>query len=688
MNNEHKQRVSHAWDSLGPNKACHALRLNFQKSGRRAVINCLWHNDSTPSCSVQIGEHGSLQFHCFSGCNRSWDIFSAVAQLEGLDVENDFKQVLARAAELVGMYDVVEALGEKPTGKPVPLRPQPTAPADRSRKHVDPEELDEFLGGCVGCDQDSDVAAQLRLRGLNPVDVALRGLAFALPQNSTLPKWASYKGKMPTRQTWVESGHRLILPMYDSTATVRGVRAWRITQGETPKRLPPAGAKASELVMLDPVAIERFKNGWDPTEERRIVVCEGEPDFLSWATRAPVGEQKYAVVGIVSGSWCNDIAKKFPGGSQVAVWTDDDDAGDKYAAAIESSSVGSSCSILRMKFPDKSDANDVLCRGGTLPDPFDTRFCVNPDMVDHRPAMSIVLQSVYGQMSNPFVGPKGELTGYKKLDYALDGWQRSRSYVIGGRTGHGKSTLALNIGMRLADRGCAVDYITPEMTVEQQVMRALFSWGNVDRNRLKNGSLRSQDFTALVEASKQMKSWDWIWNPVRSQTVEDIRAHVIRAQQRFKSRGKELHTVIIDHMLRVKGTNQRQPRREQLVHITKSLDDISKDLGVCMITLTQLGRAGEARGVKDKRPVISDLKESGSIEEDADFILLMYRADMYERDRSKWTNILQLNCAKVRDGEPKNIKLLFRGERCRIDTLSEEYEDSNEEAEEEYEEAV
>ena len=265
----------------------------------------------------------------------------------------------------------------------------------------------------------------------------------------------------------------------------------------------------------------------------------------------------------------------------------------------------------------------------------------------------------------------GAACGLTRIDKAIDGWQRKRVHVIGGRSGMGKSMVALNAGIGLAKQGEPVAYMSIEMPTTEQAMRALFAEGRVETWRWKEGKMREQDWNALYVASEALKPLPWLFDETSSMTVEQVRAKCEYMKRRFMEElNRELHTVIIDHVLLLKGTNERQPRREQVIHITRSIKGIANDLDLCIMELTQLNRSMEARSVKDKKPQISDLKESGSSEEDADVIMLLYRADYYEKDKSQWTNELEVNLPKIRGGEAAYAKLRFDGARQRIENLA------------------
>lgn len=328
------------------------------------------------------------------------------------------------------------------------------------------------------------------------------------------------------------------------------------------------------------------------------------------------------------------------------------------------------------------DLNDVLRETGEVPDPFDPRFSddgpTDPRDVEAEKTISpmkdtlrealVDLHERYARQTR-FAG---EESGYERLDYALDGWEREMVYLLGGRPGMGKSIVGLNLGLQFASRGLGVDHITIEMTKKKQALRALFCWGRVQSFRMRQKSMRPCDWQALNEAITEMRSFPWYWDDRGSTTIDDIRRQVQIVKRKFEAKGQKLFCVIVDHILNIQGTraNAGKDRRQQVLYITNQLKAIAKDEQVCMIPLTQMKRMGGLR--KNKQPTLEDLKESGSSEEDADVVILLHREDYFEKDRKKWDNILDLNCAKVRDGEPRIVKFKTDFACYRIDLLETE----------------
>lgn len=281
------------------------------------IIRCPWHEERTASCSVRLGRDGTVAVRCH-GCGATGDVFALVAVASGLDVRRDFALVVERAAELAGVSAT----------DPVPARR--TVPAVVERDYPPISEVRVLLGACGPVSSDAEASAMLTGRGLDAELVDHHTLAVVLPASARVPRWASFRG-VP----WTRTGHRLLVPMFDASGVLRTVRAWRVIDGDTPKRLPPGGYRASGVVMADEFALAMLRGTWTP---RRVVIFEGEPDFVAHRTLA--GGVLAARLGIVSGSWSDELAARIPEGAEVSIATDDDAAGERYATEIRTSLEG------------------------------------------------------------------------------------------------------------------------------------------------------------------------------------------------------------------------------------------------------------------------------------------------------------------------------------------------------------
>lgn len=262
---------------------------------------------------------------------------------------------------------------------------------------------------------------------------------------------------------------------------------------------------------------------------------------------------------------------------------------------------------------------------------------------------------------------RGATVGLRSLDHATGGMVRGRVYVLAARSGMGKTTMAAQIAMQQAIAGLPVLYFSLEMSRQEISNRVLFCHAGIDRSKLRakprsDGFLTQLDWSALANSCGILKRAPMLIDDAVGLTVPQMRAKIGQAQAYFAKQGKRLCTVVIDHALKMRGANPKQIRREQIVEITGGIKDFAKSLDVAVLELTQMNRSSESRQTKDHRPRISDLKESGSFEEDADQVWFLYRPDKYNPDKSKHTNEAEFILAKVRDdGQEGIVRLHFDG---------------------------
>jgi hypothetical protein len=341
-----------------PREVCRRLGLDRQakpQGGGGLTILCPAHGDRSPSCSVTRGPDGTLRVRCFA-CGFAGDVLDLLAIVERLDRSRDFPALLRRAAEL-GHVTLEREASRAPGAAPRPRTevayPATHPPAIR-RTFPPAEEIGAFWSMCQPVAEDPEVARWLEGRGLSAEAIRRYDVARALPREAQLPPWASYRGDpsiRPSAAPWTALGYRLIVPLHDEAGVLRSVRARAVTRTDGPKALPPSGYAAKGLVMADPLAALMLALGsWPEHAERRLVVSEGEPDFLTWASRG-TGPRTLAVLGIAgAGTWTKAIADRIPDGSTVIVRTDQDDAGDRYAEQITASLWGR-CTVLESE-PD------------------------------------------------------------------------------------------------------------------------------------------------------------------------------------------------------------------------------------------------------------------------------------------------------------------------------------------------
>lgn len=262
---------------------------------------------------------------------------------------------------------------------------------------------------------------------------------------------------------------------------------------------------------------------------------------------------------------------------------------------------------------------------------------------------------------------KGQLTGVASGYYDLDniytnGLQKSDLIIIAARPAMGKTSFALNIAQNVALRAnVPVAIFSLEMSKDQLTQRLLGAEAEVDAGRIKTGDLTSKDWEKLAVAMDRFSQSKIYIDDTAGVTITDLRAKC----RRLAMAEKDLGLIVIDYLQLIEGTG-KEDRMQQISSISRGLKILAKDLGVPIIALSQLSRAVEGR--TDKRPMLSDLRESGSIEQDADIVMFIYRDDYYktasdeEEMAEKATNKgeAEIIVAKNRNGPVGSIKLLFQ----------------------------
>ncbi len=250
----------------------------------------------------------------------------------------------------------------------------------------------------------------------------------------------------------------------------------------------------------------------------------------------------------------------------------------------------------------------------------------------------------------------GVPTGFTELDYKTAGLHGSELILIAARPAMGKTAFALNIATNAALRAkVPVAVFSLEMSKEQLVNRVLCSESMVDSNKVRTGKLEENDWTKLAESVGPLSEAE-----VYIDDTPGISITEIRAKCRKLKLEKDIGMVVIDYLQLVQGSNSRRSgsREQEISEISRSLKILAKELNVPVIALSQLSRAAEQR--PDHRPMLSDLRESGAIEQDADIVMFLYRDDYYNQDSEK-KDIAEVIIAKHRGGSTGTIELLWLG---------------------------
>ena len=246
-------------------------------------------------------------------------------------------------------------------------------------------------------------------------------------------------------------------------------------------------------------------------------------------------------------------------------------------------------------------------------------------------------------------------TGFVDLDNKTAGLHNSDLILIAARPAMGKSAFALNIATNVAVQSkVPVAIFNLEMSKKQLVNRILCSEAMVDGNKVRTGKIEEEDWVKLATALGPLSE-----APIYIDDTPGITITEIRARCRKLKMEKNIGLVVIDYLQLIQGSGKRNASREQEIsEISRSLKILAKELDIPVIALSQLSRAAETR--TDHKPMLSDLRESGAIEQDADIVMFIYRDDYYNPDSDK-KNIAEINIAKHRAGSTGPIELLWHG---------------------------
>jgi replicative DNA helicase len=265
---------------------------------------------------------------------------------------------------------------------------------------------------------------------------------------------------------------------------------------------------------------------------------------------------------------------------------------------------------------------------------------------------------------------KGLQTGYKSIDNILTGLQSSDLVILAARPSMGKTALALNIAMNAAMKGKSIGLISLEMSKEQLVERLFVSMLGVDSWKMRTGQLTQDDFMRMGQVMDQLNSCKIFIDDSAGASVAELKAKARRLQMEHG-----LDMLIVDYLQLMsfgKGGTSITNRVQEISEISRSLKQLARELHVPIMALSQLSRAVENRQVKI--PQLSDLRESGAIEQDADVVLMMYREDYYEEDSDR-PGLTDIFIRKHRHGAVGRIQLMFKKEQLRffdIDTKHEQ----------------
>ncbi|QJC94489.1 replicative DNA helicase [Bacillus velezensis] len=268
---------------------------------------------------------------------------------------------------------------------------------------------------------------------------------------------------------------------------------------------------------------------------------------------------------------------------------------------------------------------------------------------------------------------KGDITGiptgFIELDRMTAGFQRNDLIIVAARPSVGKTAFALNIAQNVATKTDeSVAIFSLEMGAEQLVMRMLCAEGNINAQNLRTGNLTEEDWGKLTMAMGSLSN-----SGIFIDDTPGIRVSEIRSKCRRLKQENGLGMILIDYLQLIQGSGRSSDNRQQEVsEISRALKALARELEVPVIALSQLSRGVEQR--QDKRPMMSDIRESGSIEQDADIVAFLYRDDYYDKE-SENKNIIEIIIAKQRNGPVGTVSLAFVKEYNKFVNLERRFDD-------------
>lgn len=258
-------------------------------------------------------------------------------------------------------------------------------------------------------------------------------------------------------------------------------------------------------------------------------------------------------------------------------------------------------------------------------------------------------------------GITGVSSGYKKLDLLTSGFQKGDFIVLAARPSMGKTALALSLASHAAAQGNTVGFFSLEMSAEQLTLRLLSSQAGIAHHNIRNATITSDEWLGLTNVAAQLASMKLFIDDTAMLELMDLRAKARKLKIEHK-----LSFLVIDYLQLIRSVKRHENRHQEVSEISRSLKALAKELEIPVVALSQLSRAVDSR--MDKRPILSDLRESGAIEQDADLIMFLYRDAVYNQETENPT-LAELIIGKQRNGPTGTVLLNFARELTRFESM-------------------
>jgi replicative DNA helicase len=434
-------------------------------------------------------------------------------------------------------------------------------------------------------------------------------------------------------------------------------------ENNAPIKSIPANLEAEQAVLgsllIDPDAILKVANFLRPEDffrERHswlydvMLALHERREPLDFVTVVDELERRGQIEELGGPAYVTDLIGSTPTSINV----------DFYARIVERTAllrrlIGAAGEIASLAYDESQEVDEVIDRAETLIFGV-SEARIHRDLMPIRAIMGNVVDRIDFLTRNRDT-LMGVPTGFTLLDRLLGGLQKSDLIILAARPAMGKTSLALNVALNAAKRYMArVAIFSLEMSNEQLAQRLLSTETGIDSHRLRLGNVHEEEWPILLEAANVLAGANIFIDDTPAASVNEIRT---KCRRLYAEHGLDL--VLIDYMqlMSGQGNGRGENRQQEISYISRSLKSLARELNVPVIALSQLSRAVESR--TDKRPMLSDLRESGSIEQDADVVLFIYRDDYYNED-SEQQNIADVIVAKHRHGSTGSVSLFFRKE--------------------------
>jgi len=430
-------------------------------------------------------------------------------------------------------------------------------------------------------------------------------------------------------------------------------------RGTTPDKLQPHNIEAEEAVLgallIDPDAIIRIatflkpddfflqKNGW---VYDTILTLHSRREPTDLITLTDELERQNHLADIGGPPYLTDLINLTPTSIHV----------EFYAKIVERTAIlrrliDGATQIAQLAYEDTEEVTEIIDRAESI------IFGVTERRTDRD--LKPIRQAIdrYYDLIEYRSQHQGELmgipSGLKDLDKLLGGLQRSDLIILAGRPGMGKTSLGLSIALQAARKWSKrIAIFTLEMSDEQLVQRLLSAETGIDSQRMRLGHIHDEEWPVFIQATSLLADSGIFIDDTPAISVMELRT---KARRLEAEHGLDL--IIVDYMQLMRGDRRVENRQQEISYISRSLKELARELNIPVLALSQLSRAVESR--HDKRPMLSDLRESGSIEQDADVVLFVYRDEVYNPD-TEFPNLAEIIVAKHRSGPTGLFSIYFK----------------------------